>query len=141
MGSYKHIEQAAGTYIAAHYSRAIEAGIGTNTVAAELLAESGALLRCTDVRDVALPAHLGFSKDDIFEPDLSLYAGADVLYAIRPAIEMIPPLVAIARAINCDLLVCHLGFELYGNGGERIALNGGVTIHRYVQRSEPVKEG
>lgn len=140
MGFYKHIEHAVGTYIAAHYSRAVEAGIGTNTVAADLLTESGALIRCTDIRDIALPAHLRFSKDDIFEPDLSLYAGADVLYAIRPAIEMIPPLIAIARAVNCDLLVCHLGFELYGRGGERIA-HEGVTIHRYVQRSEPVKEG
>ena len=52
-----------------------------------------------------------FRVDDVFSPEFSLYEGADVIYAIRPAIEMVPPLLALARAINSDLLVYHLGFE------------------------------
>ena len=44
---------------------------------------------------------------------------------------------ALARAINCDLLVYHLGFEVYENGGERIDC--GVLLHRYVTASETVK--
>jgi hypothetical protein len=68
-----------------------------------------------------------------------LYEGADVIYAIRPAIEMVPPLLALAQEINSDLLVYHLGFELYENGGERIDC--GVLLHRYFTASEPVKQG
>lgn len=133
-----HIEHSVAAYIAATYARAVEAGIGSNRVAAEELAARGILLRCTDIRRLDHPPGLNFVRDDIFEPDLSLYRGADVLYAIRPAIEMIPPLVAIARAAGCDLIVYHLGFELYENGGETIDC--GVLLHRYVRGSEPVKE-
>jgi len=138
MGSYKHIETAAGRYIAGNYHRAVEVGIGRNTVAAELVSGAGALMRCTDVKDLEHPAHFRFVKDDIFEPDISLYQGADVIYAIRPGIEMVPPLMDLARQINADLLVCHLGFERYGDGGETIDC--GVVLHRYYWHSEPVKE-
>jgi hypothetical protein len=52
---------------------------------------------------------------------------------------MIPPLISLARAAGADLVVYHLGFETYGDGGEKIDC--GVVLHRYVSRSEPVKEG
>ena len=76
--------------------------------------------------------------DDVFSPDINLYKGADVIYAIRPAIEMIPPLLALARTLDCDLIIYHLGFESYGNGGEKIDC--GVLLHRYYKASEPVKQ-
>jgi hypothetical protein len=138
MGSYKHIETCIGEYIAKHYTDTVEVGIGKNTTAAQILHNSGVRVRCTDVKEVPVPACLSFSPDDIFSPDISLYEGADVIYAIRPAIEMIPPLVAVAKRIQCDLLVYHLGFETYGNGGEKIDC--GVLLHRYHKGSEPVKE-
>jgi uncharacterized protein len=139
MDSYKHIENSIGRYIAGHYSRAVEIGIGRNTHAAEILKRAGVLLRSTDVKSLGLPLDLNFVQDDVFEPDLSLYGEADVIYSVRPAIEMVPPMIDIARAINCDLIICHLGFEVYGSGGETIDC--GVVLHRYYRRSEPVKEG
>jgi uncharacterized protein len=139
MGSYKHIENSTGGYIASHYLHAVEVGIGKNTTAADMLARAGVLLRCTDVKHLEHPAHLNFVRDDVFDPDPSLYEGADVIYAIRPAIEMVPPLMAIARMANSDLIVYHLGFEVYENGGERIDC--GVILHRYFRSSEPVKQG
>jgi uncharacterized UPF0146 family protein len=117
----------------------VEVGIGRNTDAATLIRDAGIPVRCTDIRDVSLPAGLVFRADDVFEPDLAFYRGADVIYAIRPAIEMIPPLIALAGRIGCDLLVYHLGFEVYGNGGETIDC--GVLLHCYVRGSEPVEEG
>jgi len=138
MGSYKHIETCIGEYIAKHYTRTVEVGIGKNTETACMLLDSGASVRCIDVMDVEVPERLCFALDDIFSPDISLYEGADLIYAIRPAIEMIPPLLAIARTINCDLIVYHLGFESYGNGGEKIEC--GVLLHRYYKASEPVKQ-
>ena len=139
MGSYKHIETYIGEYIAKHYTRTVEVGIGKNTETACMLLDSGASVRCIDVMDVDVPERLCFALDDIFSPDISLYEGADLIYAIRPAIEMIPPLLAIARTINCDLIVYHLGFESYGNGGEKIEC--GVLLHRYYKASESVKQG
>ncbi len=138
MGSYKHIETCIGEYIAKHYTDAIEVGIGKNTEAARILLNAGIRVRCTDVKDREVPEWLYFTSDDIFSPDISLYKGADVIYAIRPAIEMIPPLLELAQTINCDLIVYHLGFEYYGNGGEKIDC--GVLLHRYFKASEPVKQ-
>jgi uncharacterized UPF0146 family protein len=138
MGSYKHIETCIGEFIAKHYTDPVEVGIGKNTTAAQILHDSGVRVRCTDVKEVPVPACLSFFHDDIFSPDINLYEGADVIYAIRPAIEMIPPLVTLAKIVRCDLLVYHLGFETYKNGGEKIDC--GVLLHQYNRGSEPVKE-
>ena len=138
MGSYKHIETCIGEYIAQHYTSAVEVGIGRNTTAAQALYEAGVHVRCTDIRDMEVPAWLTFRVDDIFSPETALYAGSEVIYAIRPAIEMIPPLLVLARAVNSDLLVYHLGFEIFADGGERIDC--GVLLHRYFKASEPVKQ-
>jgi uncharacterized UPF0146 family protein len=138
MGSYKHIETCIGEYLANHYTNAIEVGIGKNTEAARILHEAGVRFRCMDIRDMSVPEYLSFTIDDIFSPAASLYYGAEVIYAIRPAIEMIPPLLALAKMIQCDLIVYHLGFETYENGGEKIDC--GVLLHRYFKASEPVKQ-
>jgi uncharacterized UPF0146 family protein len=139
MGSYKHIETCIGEYLAKHYTNTVEVGIGKNTEAARILHDAGARVRCTDVRDISVPGWLCFMVDDVFSPVISLYEGADVIYAIRPAIEMIPPLLSLARTINCDLIIYHLGFESYGNGGEKIEC--GILLHRYFKASEPVEQG
>jgi uncharacterized UPF0146 family protein len=137
MGGYKHIEKCVGTYIASHYRDAVEAGVGENTDAAQILYEAGVQVRGTDIRDLVQPDWLCFSIDDLFEPDLLKYEGADVIYAIRPAEEMVPPLIALAQRVNCDLLVYHLGFESYGDGGEHIDC--GVLLHCYHRHQNPSK--
>lgn len=132
---YKHIETCIGRYIVTTYTHAVEVGIGENSDAASLVARAGKLLRSTDIKNIPALPELAFRIDDIFEPDLSLYQGADVVYAIRPAIEMIPPLRSLAETINADLIVYHLGFESYGSGGEKIDC--GVILHRYVRCQNP----
>jgi uncharacterized UPF0146 family protein len=137
MDEYKRIETCIGRYIADNYSHAVEAGIGRNTEAALILSGAGKLLCSTDVKKIPVPEDLSFRIDDVFSPDISLYRGADVIYAIRPAIEMIPPLIGLAERVNCDLIVYHLGFETWGNGGEKIDC--GVLLHRYYRYQNPSK--
>ena len=45
---------------------------------------------------------------------------------------MIPPMIALAEQIGAELIVYHLGFELYENGGEVLDL-GDILLHRYVK--------
>jgi len=137
MDQYKHIETCIGRYVADNYSHAVEVGIGRNTEAAQILSGTGKLLCSTDVKKIPVPEDLSFVIDDVFSPDISLYREADVIYAIRPAIEMIPPLIGLAEIVNCDLIVYHLGFESWGNGGERIDC--GVVLHRYYRHQKPSK--
>jgi hypothetical protein len=42
---------------------------------------------------------------------------------------MVPSLIDLARAIGCDLIVYHLGNEIYEDGGEIIDC--GPVLHRY----------
>lgn len=137
MGEYKRIERLIGSYLAPRYRSAVEIGVGSNPDAAIFLRGNGVRVRCTDIRPVPPVGDLDCISDDIFSPDLGIYAGADLLYSIRPAVEMVPPMIAVARAVNADLIVYHLGFESYGNGGEPIRC--GVTLHRYNRRSEPAE--
>ncbi|MEA5037844.1 hypothetical protein SDC9_23774 [bioreactor metagenome] len=124
------IETAVGRFIAAKYRSAVEVGFGGKTVAAEIVKAAGIPILCTDVHAYSgcpVPAVV----DDCVEPDIPLYAGAEVIYAIRPGTEIIPPLISLAKQVGADLIVYHLGFELYENGGERI-MTEGVMLHRYV---------
>jgi uncharacterized protein len=124
------IETAVGRYIAANYRSAVEVGFGGKTVAAEIVKAAGVPILCTDVHaypGCPVPAVV----DDCVEPTLSLYS-ADVIYAIRPGTEIVPALIELASCVNADLIVYHLGFELYDNGGERIDVKG-VMLHRYVR--------
>ncbi len=125
----KRIERAVGTWIGSHYRDAVEVGIGSNTTAAVTASAAGCRVRAVDLRPCATAA-VPFARDDVFAPDLALYRGADLVYAVRPGIEMVPALVELARAVGCDLVVCHLGDECWQDGGERIDADG-VRLHRY----------
>lgn len=137
MGGYKHIENRIGAYIAAHYHDVVEVGIGKNTDALRILQDAGLRTRATDIKNIPQPDGITFFADDVFSPDISRYKGADLIYAIRPAEEMVPPLIVLARQLDCDLLVYHLGFERYGDGGEQIDC--GVILHRYYRSQNPSK--
>lgn len=137
MVGYKRIEHCIGRYIAKHYCNPAEIGVGHNFTAVEYIVSAGISCRCTDIKPQVPPSGACFFYDDIFSPDTRHYRGIDVLYSIRPAEEMVPPMMDLARRLNCDLLVYHLGFECYGDGGDRIDC--GVLLHRYHKR-DPCSE-
>ena len=134
MGPYKRIERLIGEYIKKTYRSAVEIGVGENLVAARILRDAGVRIRCTDIRPVPSEDGIPVLRDDVFSPDEGLYAGAEVLYAIRPGVEMVPALIALAARTGADLLVYHLGNEVYGTGGELIDC--GVILHRYHSRAD-----
>ncbi len=129
MDVHKHLVKTFAEYIACHYRRPVEVGVGRNWTAATLLAERGFPVVCTDIHPAEPPGGVCFVVDDIWEPDLARYGHPDVIFAIRPAPEMVPPMRLVAERVNADLLVYHLGFEVAGNGGDLIDC--GVLIHRY----------
>ena len=129
MGPYKRIERLIGEYISRNYRSPVEVGIGRNPVAARVIRDAGVPVRCTDIRPIPPEDGIPVARDDVFSPDGDLYRGADLIYAIRPGVEMVPPLIALARKVGSDLLVYHLGNEIYGDGGEIIDC--GVILHRY----------
>jgi uncharacterized UPF0146 family protein len=137
MGAHKHIEGCIGALIASRYRSAAEVGAGNNFIAAGILLDAGVKVFCTDIQNPYTEPDVPFYIDDIFSPDISLYKGIDVIYSVRPGEEMIPALIRLARELNVDLVVYHLGFEGYGRGGEIIEC--GVTLHRYHKSQNPSK--
>ena len=136
MTEYKRIERCIGEYIAGNYRCAVEVGIGENTTAAEILLAAGIPVLGTDIRVPERSEKVRIERDDIFCPRIDLYRGTEVIYAIRPPIELIPPLIALARQMNCDLIVYHLGFECYSTGGRIIDC--GVPLHLYYEHQKRV---
>jgi len=125
------IETIVGHYIKNNYRSAVEVGFGGKTIAAKILQDAGIPILCTDVHsypDLDVPSVV----DDCVEPVLSYYR-AEVIYAIRPGNEIVPALIELAKKVGADLIVYHLGFELYEDGGEKIDVDG-VMLHRYVHQ-------
>jgi uncharacterized UPF0146 family protein len=131
-GPYKRIERHIGEYVAGTYRCVVEVGAGENLVTARIIRDAGVRIRCTDIRPVPGEHGIPVALDDVFSPDEELYRGADLILAIRPGVEMVPPLIALAARTDADLLVYHLGNEVYGTGGELIDC--GVILHRYHAR-------
>jgi uncharacterized UPF0146 family protein len=141
MRPYKRIERCIARYLAPRYRKVVEVGVGANFEVAEALLRWGCRVTCTDIHPGTPPSSdLEVVMDDIYRPSASLYQGADLLYAIRPGPEMVPPLIDLAARIDADLLVYHLGNELYTGGGEVIEC--GVPLHRYHRKggSRPRKK-
>lgn len=128
MVNYKSIEERIAEYISNNYKKAVEVGIGRNHEASDILAARGLDISATDIRDCS-SCGVRFTKDDISDPDLSLYRDCGLIYSVRPGVEMVPDLIRIAKGVNADLIVYHLGNEIYEDGGEIIDC--GVILHVY----------
>ena len=136
MGGYKHIEKSIGTYIAAHIPRWRQVWVRIVMPRRSLTPQgSGAGLSMSGL--LCTRTGCAFPLMTFSNLTFRRYAGADVIYAIRPAEEMISPLIALAQRVNCDLLVYHLGFESRRQRGERIDC--GVLLHRYHRYQNPSK--
>jgi uncharacterized UPF0146 family protein len=133
MGPYKRIERLIGDHIGRNYRSVVEIGAGENLAAARRIRNAGIPVRCTDLRPVPTGNGIPVVRDDVFAPDERLYEDADLLYAIRPGVEMVPPMITLAAKVDADLLVYHLGDEIYEGGGEIVDC--GVVLHRYHARA------
>lgn len=130
MNGYKHIEETIGHFIGMRYKRCVEVGYGGKTIAASIIQQRGGSVLCIDIRKFPAVPGIRSEIDDITQPNLRHYTGSDCIYAIRPGIEMMPDLIALATTVRSDLLIYHLGCEIYQDGGETIDC--GVILHRYV---------
>ena len=123
-------------YIAENYPTAkiVEVGVGhMPDVAVELkrLSPSSEIV-VTDVREPAeLPRSITFVRDDVTKPNLRVYRGAALIYAIRPPPELQPYLFKLARKVGAKLLVKPLAGESLALRGGKLTNYGGVSFYIY----------
>lgn len=104
----------------------MEVGIGSSVEVMEELKENlpGCQLIATDVRKVPVPEGVEFFRDDIFEPDLSIYRGSDLIYSLRAPPELYSPLCILSRKIKADLLLKPLSSEESPENGKLVNFSG-----------------
>jgi hypothetical protein len=87
----------------------VEVGVGGRPDLAAALVERGCRVTATDVVDRPTPSGVRFVRDDVTDPDRSVYAGADAVYMRRCPPELQRPLADVARSVGADCLFTTLG--------------------------------
>jgi len=132
-----HEFRAIAGYIAENYPSAtkiVEVGVGK---VPDVAIELQRLLPACEVvvTDVVEPPELSgrvkFVRDDITEPNLSVYEGATLIYAVRPPPELQPHLLEVARDAGADLLIKPLAGESMPLRGGRLINYQGVAFYAF----------
>lgn len=91
-----------------HFPVLVEVGIGRRTDLAGTLSET-CEVRATDVVEREVPAGVAFFLDDVTDPDPSVYADADAIYALNLPPELHRPALGVARQHDAVLAFTTLG--------------------------------
>jgi len=89
----------------------VEVGVGRRPELAGSLADAGVAVTATDVRYREVPDAVDFQRDDVTDPDLAVYEGADAIYAVNLPEELQRPTRDVARAVDAAFLFTTLGAE------------------------------
>ena len=132
ISSMRGAEDLAG-YIARNYrGKVVEVGVGYYSDVAGLLVAQGLQVILTD-REERLVAGLKVEKDDIFSPRLELYRGAEMIYSIRPPLEMQLAMGVVAKEVGADVLIRPLMEEVARLPGfsRRLVIYGHASFYLY----------
>lgn len=91
-------------HIADRYRSAVEIGFGGVIDVVRALKERGLRVAASDIRRYSFQGLRTF-VDDITVPKISLYRGAQVLYAIRPPVELVPYMWCVAEAVFARAII------------------------------------
>jgi hypothetical protein len=95
----------------ARFDRLVEVGVGCRPGVAAALADRDRAVTATDIHERPTPAGVGFVRDDITDPDPSVYADADAVYALRCPPELQRPARDTAHAAGAVFLFTTLGAD------------------------------
>jgi uncharacterized UPF0146 family protein len=91
------------------FDHLVEVGIGHRPAVARSLADAGVEVIATDVDERSVPDGVAFVVDDVTDPDLSVYADADAIYALNCPPELHRPIRDLARRLGVPFLFTTLG--------------------------------
>jgi uncharacterized UPF0146 family protein len=100
-------------YISGKYINAVEIGIGHYPDIAFSLLRRGVRVFATDIKQIRYEG-LEVVIDNIIDPDFSLYKGLELVYSIRPPVELVPYMRELADKISADLIIKPLSSEYIG---------------------------
>jgi len=95
-----------------------------------MLAADGVTVTATDVVERPVPDGVVFVRDDVTDPDPSVYAEADAVYARNLPPELHRPAFTVARDAAAAFLCTTLGGDQPTIPVDREMLPGGETLYR-----------
>ncbi|MFC6861990.1 UPF0146 family protein [Halomicroarcula sp. GCM10025817] len=120
--------------------RVVEVGVGARPGVAGDLAAAGVSVTATDIEPRPVPEGVRFVVDDVTDPDPSVYAGADVVFARHLPPELHRPVRDVARSVGAACWFTTLGGDPPTVRVETEQLPGGVTLYRATGRDGKVLE-
>ncbi len=114
------------------YERVVEVGVGRRLDLARALAERGVTVTATDIYDRDVPAGVTFVRDDVVDPEPSVYADADAIYARNLPPELHRPALEVARTVDAAFVFTTLGGDQPAVPVERTMIDSGTL---YVARA------
>ncbi len=102
-------------FIKRNYSQKIvEIACGTYSQVAFTLSQSLQVVATDVLERAAVDERIKplYVKDDVTSPDLRLYQNAQLLYSIRPPLELQHAILNVAHIVHADVLIKHLGDEI-----------------------------
>ena len=93
-------------------------------------------MTATDIRDRSVPEGVRFVRDDVTEPTLSVYEGADVVFARNLPPELQRPTYRVARRVDAACWFTTLGGDPAVVPAEPEQLSGGVALYRATDSPE-----
>lgn len=112
----------------------VEVGVGNRPGVAGRLARRGVSVTATDIDARQVPEGVRFVVDDVTDPDPSVYAGSDVVFARNLPPELHRPARAVARAAGAAFWFTTLGGDPPAVPAEAEQLPGGETLYRATDR-------
>jgi uncharacterized UPF0146 family protein len=117
--------------VLARFDRLVEVGVGRRAGVAGALADRGCAVTTTDVREREVPEGVGFVLDDVTDPEMGVYRGADAVYALNSPPELHRPLLAVAEGVDAACMFTTLGGDQPAVPVERVTVASGTL---YVAR-------
>ena len=111
-------------------AKIVEVGVGRER---QVLEELKGSVR-GEVIGVDVEGGEGIAKDDVLSPNLEIYRGADLIYALRPPPELYSPLMSLASRVNADLVIRPLSTDAVPEGMELVNYRGEFF---YIKRRSP----
>ena len=112
----------------------VEVGVGNRPGVAGALVARDVDVTATDVRERTVPDAVAFVRDDVTEPTLSVYEGADIVFARNLPPELQRPLRRVAREVGAACWFTTLGGDPAVVPADPEQLAGGVVLYRAVER-------
>jgi len=117
--------------------RIAELGIGFQLQVALRLKELGYDVLAVDWNGRAVEnarrAGINAVRDDLFRPKLELYRGAKAIYSVRPAPEIIAPILRLGETLGAPVYILPLSGDSRPPG-TRLVNFGGLAIYVYNPR-------